>query len=74
MEVQTDGFYLGFPCHKCKAPIEIVIDDANEKCKFVADEVLQIICPDCGHQAHYATKQVQRYPGRAKSMMTRTAG
>lgn len=62
MEASPDGFYLGFPCHGCKKPIEIVIDDANDNCKFIADDVLQILCPPCGHRGHYATNQVVRYP------------
>jgi hypothetical protein len=62
MEARQDRFYLGFACHGCLKPIEIIIDDANDKCKFVAEDILQIVRPKCGHQAHYATKQVQRYP------------
>jgi uncharacterized OB-fold protein len=30
--------------------------------KFVAEDILQILCPECGHQGHYPTKHVQRYP------------
>lgn len=62
MEASPGGFYLGFPCHGCKSPIEIVIDDASDRCSFVADDVLQILCLECGHRGHYAANQVQHYP------------
>jgi hypothetical protein len=62
MEVSPDSFYFGFTCHGCKKPIEIIIDDGNDQCSFVAEDVLQIICPGCEHRGHYATKQVLRYP------------
>lgn len=62
MEGSPDGFYLGFPCHGCKKPIEIVIDDASDQCRFVAEDVLEILCSGCHHQGHYATSQVQHYP------------
>ena len=42
MEASPDSFYLGFACHGCKEPIKIIIDDGNEQCKFVAEDVLQI--------------------------------
>lgn len=62
MEGSPDGFYLGFPCHGCKTPIVIIVDDASEQCRFVAENVLQIHCPECDHRGHYAANQVQRYP------------
>lgn len=62
METSPDRFYLGFLCHGCKKPIEIVIDDASDQCMFVAEDVLQVLCPHCGHRGHYATNQVLRYP------------
>jgi hypothetical protein len=67
MKASPDGFYLGFACHGCKKPIEIIIDDASDGCRFVAEDVLQILCPAYGHRGHYATDQVQRYPGRPQS-------
>jgi len=60
MESCPRSFYLGFACHSCKATIEIIIDDANERCRFVAEDVVQILCPGCEHRGHYATKQVLR--------------
>jgi hypothetical protein len=62
MGASPDGFYLGFACHGCKTPVEIIIDDASDECRFVAEDVLNILCPECSHQGHYATNQVQRYP------------
>jgi hypothetical protein len=62
MEPSPDRFYLGFACHGCKEPVEIIIDDGNERCRFVAEDVLQILCSGCGHRGHYASNQVLRYP------------
>ena len=61
MTASPNGFYSGFACHGCKKPTEIVIDDASDECRFVADDVLHIHCPECDHRGHYATNQVQRY-------------
>lgn len=63
-----DSFYLGFACHGCREPIEIIIDDGTERCRFVAEDVLQLRCPHCQYQGHYKTADVHRYPGRAPSM------
>ena len=68
MAASPDEFYLGFACHGCKKPIEIVIDDGSDQCRFVAEDVLQVLCRLCGHQGHYAANQVQRYPGRSTTM------
>jgi hypothetical protein len=68
MASSTDSFYLGFTCHGCKESIEILIDDGNEQCRFVAEDVLQIRCPHCQNQGHYKTRDVQRCAGRAPSM------
>ena len=66
MAASPDGFYLGFPCHRCKKPIEIVIDDGSDHCRFVAEDVLQVFC-ECGHRGHYAANQVKRYPNDSDS-------
>ena len=55
MEASPDEFYFGFPCHGCKKPIEIIIDDASDQCRFIAEDVLLIVCPECGESEHYAT-------------------
>lgn len=68
MGASSDSFYLGFACFECRQPIEIIIDDGNERCLFVAEDVLQIRCPHCHSQGHYKTANVHRYPGRAPSM------
>ena len=67
MEAEPNGFYLGFACHGCKEMIEIIIDDASDECRFVADDVLQILCRGCGHRGHYKMQAVERVPGRAPS-------
>ena len=64
MENSGDGFYLGLPCHKCRAAIEIIIDDASDPCQFVADDLLRIVCLACGHTGHYQTKNVVHYPAK----------
>jgi hypothetical protein len=74
MEASPDSFYLGFACHGCKESIEIIIDDGNERCRFVAEDVLQIRCPQCQNQGHYKTRDVQRYRGRAPSMSNAASG
>lgn len=74
MEASPDSFYLGFPCRRCKKPIEIIIDDGRDDCRFVASDVLQILCLECGHRAHYKAGDVQRYPGRSPTMRTAIAG
>lgn len=66
MAASPDEFYLGFACHRCKKPIEIVIADGSDQCRFVAENVLQILCPDCGHRGHYAANQVERYPTKSE--------
>lgn len=43
-----DGFYLGFTCHGCNEIIEIIIDDASDGCRFVANDLLHILCRGCG--------------------------
>lgn len=68
MQASPDSFYLGFACHGCKKPIEIIIDDGGDECRFVAEDVLQIRCPHCQHRGHYKTVDVHRYPGLAPSM------
>lgn len=68
MEAEHDSFYLGFPCHECKERIEIKIDDASDDCRFVADDVLHILCLACGHRGHYKARNVQHYPGRSPTM------
>jgi hypothetical protein len=55
----AERFYLGFLCHKCRKPIEVVIDDATDACHFIADDVLEILCPACQHRGQYASRQVQ---------------
>lgn len=74
MEADHDSFYLGFPCHGCKEIIEIIIDDASERCKFVAEDVLQIVCSGCEHRGHYKASDVQRYPGRSSTIRLARAG
>lgn len=68
MEPSPDEFYLGFACHGCKKPIEIVIDDGSDHCRFVAGDVLQVLCRECGHRGCYKARDVQRYPGRSPTM------
>jgi hypothetical protein len=63
MASSTDSFYLGFACHGCKESIEILIDDGNEQCRFVAEDVLQIRCPHCQNQGHYKTRDVKKVCG-----------
>lgn len=67
MSDSPDGFYLGFTCHGCKEIIEIIIDDASDGCRFVADDLLQILCRGCGHRSHYKMTAVEHVPGRAPS-------
>jgi hypothetical protein len=69
MGASPDSFYLGFACHGCREPIEIIIDDGSEHCRFVAEDVLQIRCLQCQYQGHYKTADVRRYPGRAPSTL-----
>ena len=59
-----DGFYLALPNHGCKEPIEIIIDNASQRCQFVADGVLKIVCPSRGHTGPYQSKNVLHYLGQ----------
>jgi len=67
MEGSPDNFYLGFPCHGCKEAIEILIDDGSDRCRFVSEDVLHILCPSCAHKGHYKSNDVQRYQARHSS-------